>query len=62
MQALKTTPHINQGKGATLIPGTLKLLHQRGSEKRQWGSRGCRLGLKSWLLMRKILKVSKGCD
>jgi len=26
-QAVKTTFHINQGKGATLVPSTVKLLH-----------------------------------
>jgi len=26
MQAVKTTSHINEGKGATLVPDTLKLL------------------------------------
>jgi len=28
-QAVKITPHINYGKGATLVPGTVNLLHQR---------------------------------
>jgi len=29
MQAVKTTPHIKQGKGATLVLRTVKLLHRR---------------------------------
>lgn len=33
------TPHI-QGKGATLVPGTVILLHQKVREKYQWGSGG----------------------
>jgi hypothetical protein len=37
-QAVKTTPHIYKGKGATLIPGTVKLLHQQNKRKDQWGS------------------------
>jgi hypothetical protein len=27
-QAVKATPHINKGKGATLVPSTVKLLHR----------------------------------
>jgi hypothetical protein len=27
-QAVKTTPHIKLGKGATLVPSTVKLLHR----------------------------------
>jgi len=35
MQAVKTTPHIYEGKGATLVPSTVKLLHRE--RKNQWG-------------------------
>jgi hypothetical protein len=28
-QAVKATPHINKGKGATLVPSTVKLLHRK---------------------------------
>ena len=40
MQAVKATPHINLGKGATLVPSTVKLLHREKERKNQWGSRG----------------------
>jgi hypothetical protein len=39
-QAVKTTPHINLGKGATLVPSIVKLLHRGKERKNQWGSRG----------------------
>ena len=39
-QAVKTTPHINQGKGATLVPSTVKLLHHEKERKNQLGSEG----------------------
>jgi hypothetical protein len=39
-QAVNTTPHINQGKGATLVPSTVTLLHREKERKNQWGSRG----------------------
>jgi len=42
-QAVKVTPHIN-GKGATLVPSTVKLLHCEKEKKNQWGSRG----LQAW--------------
>jgi len=32
-QVVKTTPHINQGKGATLVSSTVKLLHQKRKGK-----------------------------
>jgi hypothetical protein len=32
-QAVKATPHINQGKGATLVPSTVKLLHREKERK-----------------------------
>jgi hypothetical protein len=43
-QAVKATPHINQGKGATLVPSTVKLLHRKKERKNQWGSGG----LQAW--------------
>ena len=43
-QAVKTTPHINEGKGATLVPSTVKLLHREMERKNQWGSGG----LQAW--------------
>jgi hypothetical protein len=33
-QTAKTTPHNNGGKGATLVPGTAKLLHHWEEEKK----------------------------
>jgi hypothetical protein len=39
-QAVLATPHINQGKGATLVPSTVKLLHREKERENQWGSRG----------------------
>jgi hypothetical protein len=42
--AVKTTPNINQGKGATLVPSALKLLHREKERKNQWGSGG----LQAW--------------
>jgi hypothetical protein len=44
MQAVKTTPHNNKGKGAALVPRTVKLLHRKKERKNQWGSRG----LQAW--------------
>jgi hypothetical protein len=53
-QAVKEiTGHINYRKGATLVPGTLKLLHQRKKKL------GCRLDLKL-LLMRVDNSAGKG--
>jgi len=43
-QAVKTTPHINEGKGVTLVPSTVKLLHRKKERENQWGSRG----LQAW--------------
>jgi hypothetical protein len=43
-QAVKATPHNNQGKGATLVPSTAKLLHREKERKNQWGSGG----LQAW--------------
>jgi len=43
-QAVKATPHINQGKGATLVPSTVKLLHREKERENQWGSGG----LQAW--------------
>jgi len=40
MQAVNTTPHINEGKGTTLVPSTVKLLHREKEKKNQRGSRG----------------------
>jgi hypothetical protein len=45
-QAVKITPHIDSGKGATLVPGTVKLLHQRKKENINGDQEGCRLDLK----------------
>ena len=33
--AVKFTPHINLGKGATLVPATVELLHHKGKERAQ---------------------------
>jgi hypothetical protein len=47
-QAVKTTPHIVQGRGATLVPGTVNLLHhtpQKRRGKSNGDMEGCRLGL-----------------
>jgi hypothetical protein len=46
MQAVKATPHINKGKGATLVPSTVKLLHRKKEGKINGDQEGCRLGLK----------------
>ena len=35
-QAVKTTPHINLGKGVTLVLGTQKLLHHKGCALKLW--------------------------
>jgi hypothetical protein len=43
-QTVKITPHINEGKGATLVLGTVKLLHQKGNIIED--PEGCRLDLK----------------
>ena len=43
-QAVKTTPHINKGKGVTLVPSIVKLLHRKKERKNQWGSGG----LQAW--------------
>jgi hypothetical protein len=43
-QAVKNTPHINEGKGAILVPSTVKLLHREKERKNQWGSGG----LQAW--------------
>ena len=44
-QAVKaTTPHNNKGKGATLVPSAVKLLHRKEERKNQWGSGG----LQAW--------------
>jgi len=40
-----TTPYVNQGKGATLVPGTVKLLHQKKKKKINGDQEGCRLDL-----------------
>jgi len=40
-QRRQTTPNINQGKGATLVLGTVKLLHRRKEN-------GDRLGIKDF--------------
>jgi hypothetical protein len=37
-QAVKATPHINEGKEATLVPSTVKLLHRKKLRRNQWGS------------------------
>jgi len=42
MKAVKTTPPIN-GEGATLVPGTAKLLHHKGKERNRWRSNTCAL-------------------
>ena len=46
MQAAKTTPHINQGNRATLVPSTVKLLHREKDGKINGDQEGCRLGPK----------------
>ena len=45
-QAVKTTPHINLGKGATLVPSIVKLLTAKRKGKINGDQEGCRLGLK----------------
>jgi len=50
MQAVKTTPHIKQGEGATLVPGTVILLHQKRKIKINGNQEGCGLDLKSSLM------------
>jgi hypothetical protein len=45
-QAMKATPHINSGKGAILVPSTVKLLHRKKEGKNNGDLEGCRLGLK----------------
>ena len=39
-QTVKATPHSNKGKGATLVPSTVKLLHREKGRKNQWGLGG----------------------
>ena len=34
MQAVKATPHNNSGKGVTLVPSTVKLLHRKKERKK----------------------------
>ena len=34
-QAVKTIPHISKGKGATLVPSTVKLLHSEKVSKKR---------------------------
>ena len=36
-QAVKTTPHNNQGKGATLVLSTVKLLHRKKRKGKSMG-------------------------
>jgi hypothetical protein len=43
-QAAKTTPHVNKGKIATLVPSTVKLLHREKERKKQRGLGG----LQAW--------------
>jgi hypothetical protein len=38
LRGQQKAPHINQGKGATLVPGTVELLPHQGKERGQWGS------------------------
>jgi len=45
-QAVKNTPHINEGKGAALVPGTVKLLLQKKKKKINGDQEECRLDLK----------------
>jgi hypothetical protein len=45
-QAVESTPHIDQEKGATLVPSTVKLLHHEKERKSNGDQEGCRLGLK----------------
>jgi len=45
-QAVKTTPHIKQGKGAALVRGTIILLHQENKKNINRDREGCRLDLK----------------
>ena len=39
-QAVKTTPHVANRKGATLVPGTVKLLHHKEKGEDELGSGG----------------------
>jgi hypothetical protein len=43
---VKNTPHIKSGKGATLVPGTVKLLCQKKKKNVNGDQEGCRLDLK----------------
>jgi hypothetical protein len=45
-QAVKATPHNKSGKGATLVPSTVKLLHREKEGIINGDQEGCRLGLK----------------
>jgi hypothetical protein len=37
---VKTTPHVANRKGATLVPGTVKLLHHKEKGEDELGSGG----------------------
>jgi len=39
-QAVKTTPHINEGKEATLVPGTVRIFYRKGKERGRRGLGG----------------------
>jgi hypothetical protein len=43
---VKATPHSNKGKGATLVPSTVKLLHHEKERIINGDQEGCRLDLK----------------
>ena len=45
-QAVKTTPHINLEKGATLVLSTVKLFYREKEREINGDQEGCRLGLK----------------
>jgi hypothetical protein len=45
-QAVKTTPHINQGKGITLVPGTVNSSTNKNKKEVIRDQEGCRLDLK----------------
>jgi hypothetical protein len=38
-QAVETTPHFKYGKGATLVPSTVKLLHREKGKEKSMGIR-----------------------
>ena len=42
----KTTPHVNEGEGASLVPGAVRLLYKYNKKIINEDQEGCKLGLK----------------